>query len=459
MSASAVAGLCRLRFHGPGKVVELSVPADVPLADLLPTVLGYAGEELDEEAVEAGGWVLQRLGGEPLDEELSAGAAGLKDGEQLFLRHRRDAFPVVHFDDLIDGVSVGLEERGASWRPLDTHHAALALALTALAGGLALLVLSEGIGTLRVVVAGVIGGLLLLGAASASRAVGDAGAGTALGAAAVPYFALAGALLPAGGADLADARLLAGGSAAAGSAVLALAAVGCSAPLFLGVLLTSAVAVLAGAIGLAGPTPGETAAIVMVLVLVLGAFAPGLAFRLSGLRLPALPRTADELQEDIEPFPAQEVLDRAGVADAYLTAFHMVLGGLCAGGLTLLVRLPGWAPATLTGVLCLLLALHSRESGSRCQRLALLVPAVYGLTLLAVRWALGLDGAGRLGLLAGLTALAAALAVVSWTVPGRRMLPYWGRIGDLLHSTLALSVLPLAATVTGLFGWVRGLSG
>ncbi|MFJ3902986.1 type VII secretion integral membrane protein EccD [Streptomyces sp. NPDC090025] len=459
MSASAVAGLCRLRFHGPRKVVELSVPADVPLADLLPTVIGYAGDDLDEEAVEAGGWVVQRLGGEPLDEELSAEGAGLKDGERLFLRHRRDSLPTVHFDDLIAGVSVGLEQRGDAWRPAFTHHVALALALTALGGGLPLLALSDGIGSLRVLAAAVVGGLLLLGAASAARAVGDAGAGTALGAAAVPYLALAGALLPSGSADLLVSRLLAGGSAAAGGAVLALAAVGCSAPLFLGMLLTSVTAVVAGAIGLAGPSPHETAAIVAVLVVLLGAFAPGLSFRLSGLRLPALPRTADELQDDIEPYPAQEVLDRTAVADGYLTAFHAVLGALCAGCLTVLAFEPGWAPATMTGVLCVLLFLHARESGSRWQRLALVGPAVYGLTLLAVRWSLGLGGAGRLGLLAGLVAVAAVLAIVSWTVPGRRMLPYWGRIGDLLHSALALSLLPLAATVAGLFGWVRGLSG
>ena len=30
MSASAVAGLCRLRFRAPGSVFELAVPADVP---------------------------------------------------------------------------------------------------------------------------------------------------------------------------------------------------------------------------------------------------------------------------------------------------------------------------------------------------------------------------------------------------------------------------------------------
>ncbi|MFE1440161.1 type VII secretion integral membrane protein EccD [Streptomyces sp. NPDC058739] len=459
MSGSAAAGLCRLRFHGPHKVVELSVPADVPLADLLPTIVGYSGDDLDEKAVEAGGWVLQRLGEEPLDEERAVEALGLRDGESLYLRLRREALPEVHFDDIVDGVASGLERRGDGWHPALTHHAALGVALLALAGGFALLALSGGLGSLRVVAASGIGVLLLLGAGSAARAVGDAGAGTALGAAAVPYLALAGALLPAGGSDLTAARMLAGGSAAAGASVLALASVACSAPLFLGLLVASVAASAAGSLVLAGLSASQTAGALAVLVVAFGAFLPGFAFRLSGLKLPALPRRAEELQEDIEPYPAQDVVDRSAVADGYLTAFHVVTGALCAVGLTLMAPAPGWASPTLTAVLSLLLVLHVREVGSRWQRLALILPGVYGLALLVTGWALSLAPTGRLGLLTGLVAAAAALAVFSWTVPGRRLLPYWGRAADLLHSALALSLIPLALTEAGVFAWVRGLTG
>ncbi|KAB1140905.1 type VII secretion integral membrane protein EccD [Streptomyces luteolifulvus] len=459
MSGSAAAGLCRLRFHGPHKVVELSVPADVPLADLLPTIVGYCGDDLDERAVEAGGWVLQRLGEEPLDEERAAEALGLRDGERLYLRMRREALPEVHFDDIVDGVASGLERRGGGWHPALTHHMALGVALLALAGGFALLALSGGLGSLRVVAAAGIGGLLLLGAGSAARAVGDAGAGTALGTAAVPYLALSGALLPAGGSDLTAARLLAGGSAAAGASVLALASVACSTPLFLGLLVTSVTASAAGALVLAGLSASETAGALAVLVVAFGAFLPGFAFRLSGLKLPALPRRAAELQEDIEPYPAQDVVDRSAVADGYLTAFHGVTGAVCAACLTLLAPAPGWAAAALAAVLSLLLILHVREVGSRWQRLALILPGVYGLTLLATGWALSFGPTGRLGLLTGLVAAAAALAIISWTLPGRRLLPYWGRAADLLHSALALSLIPLALTEAGVFAWARALNG
>ncbi|MGW6688101.1 type VII secretion integral membrane protein EccD [Streptomyces sp. NPDC054961] len=456
-----MAGLCRLRFRGPLKVVELSVPSDVPLGDLLPTVVGFSGkdgEDLAEEAVEAGGWVLQRLGAEPLDEELSAEALGLKDGEELQLRHRRDTMPLVHFDDLVDGIATGLRERGDSWRPVMTHHLALAVALLALAGGIVLLAL-PGPDQQRITAAAVTGVLLLLCAGSASRAVGDAGAGTALGAAAVPYLALAGALLPGGGGDPTAARVLAGSSAAAGGAVLALAAVACAAPLFLGLALTAALGMAAGAVALAGLPLGHTASLVAVLVVVVGAFAPSLSFRMSGLRLPALPRNAEELQENIEPFPAADVLARSAVADGYLTAFHVVVGAACAGCLTLIAGQDGWAPAALTAALSALLALHARTVGSVPQRLSLLLPAIYGLALLTGGFAAGLAPGERPMLLTALVAVAGVAAVVSWTVPGRRLLPYWGRIADLLHSLAALSLLPLALTVAGVFQLVRAVGG
>ncbi|MGW6913476.1 type VII secretion integral membrane protein EccD [Kitasatospora sp. NPDC054939] len=459
MNGTAVAGLCRLRFRTPDTVFELAVPADVPLADLLPAVLAHAGRDLDEQGAEHDGWVLQRLGGPPLDEELSADGLDLHDGDDLHLRPRRDALPEVHFDDLADGIATGMRARPDTWRPAFTHHLAIALALTALAGGLALLLL-PGPAQLRELAATGTALLLLLGAVSASRAVGDAGAGTALGAAAVPYLALAGALLPEGGGPgAAGARLLAGASAAAGAAVLALAAVGCSAPLFLGVVLVALHAVAAGVLMLIGLAAGDVAALVAVLAVATGAFVPSICFRLSGLRLPALPRNAEELQEGIEAVPAASVRARSDIADGYLTAFHLALGAILALCLTPLAGGPGWAAPALTVALAVLLLLHSRAIGSVPQRLAVVLPGAYGLVLPTAVLALGLSTGGRLLLLAGLLALAAALAVVAWTVPGRRMVPYWGRAADLLHTLAAIAVVPLALQVLGVYGALRGLGG
>ncbi|WP_231607674.1 type VII secretion integral membrane protein EccD [Streptacidiphilus albus] len=462
MNSTAGAALCRLRFHAPQSVFELAVPADIPLGDLLPTVVGYAGDDLEEQGIEHGGWVLQHLGGAALDEELTPEALGLHDGGELYLRPRRAELPPVHFDDLIDGLAVGLQQRGGSWRPVLTHHLAVGLGMLALAGGFVLLALPGG-HQLRDIAAAVTGVLLLLGAASAARAMGDAGAGTALGAAAVPYLALAGLLLPSGpaGPELTGAQLLAGASAAAGAAVLALAAVACSAPLFLAAVLPAVLGVVAGVLALAGFAPAHTAALVAVVAVIFGAFIPSLSFRLSGLRLPALPRNAEELQQGIEPFPAAEVMDRGHIADGYLTAFHLAIGAVGAICLTL-VALDGghgWESPAFTGALSLLLLLHSRSLGGIWQRVSMLVPGAYGVVLLTGRWALDESPAGRLLVLAALLAVTVVLLVVAWTVPGRRLLPYWGRAADMLHTLTAVSLLPLGLAVSGVYHLLRAMNG
>ncbi|MFE6054956.1 type VII secretion integral membrane protein EccD [Kitasatospora sp. NPDC056446] len=458
-NGTALAALCRLRFHAPEAVFDLAIPADVPIGDLLPAVLAHAGDDLAEQGAEHDGWILQRLGHPPLDEELDADALDLHDGEDLYLRPRRDPLPEVHYDDLADGLATGMRERPDTWRPALTHHTALALALTALAGGLALLLL-PGPDHLRAGAAAATGLFLLLGALSASRAVGDAAAGTALGATAVPYLALAGALLTTGTAPSATgARLLAGGCAAAGAAVLAMAAVGCSAPLFLGLVLLALHVTAAGALLLTGLTPPATAAALAVVPVVTAAFLPGLCFRLSGLRLPALPRNAEELQEGIEAVPAASVRTRSAVADGFLTAFHLALAPVLALCLTVLTGQDGWAPTALTCALSLLLLLHSRGIGSIPQRLAVLVPGALGPVLLTTHLALGRSTAERLGLLAALLATAAVLATVSWTIPGRRLLPYWGRAADLLHTLAAVALLPLALAAAGTYHGLRAIAG
>jgi type VII secretion integral membrane protein EccD len=455
---TAAAGLCRLRFRAPEKVFELAVPTDVPLADLLPAIMGHAGEELEEDGLDHGGWVLQSIGADPLNEDRTAEGLGLHDGDELYLRPRRDALPPVHFDDLVDGVATGMRNHGDSWRPETTYRAAVAIAALALAGGLAVLAL-PGPAHLRALAAALTAAMLLLGAASASRAVADARAGTLLGAAAVPYAALAGLLLPAGGPGTAGARLLDAGSASAGTAVLAMAVVACSAPLFLGIVLVAVLVVVAGVLTLYGVSPESAAAIVVVVSVFFGAFVPGLSFRLAGLRLPLLPRTAEELQEDIAPFPAGEVLARSAVADAHLTSLQVALASACGVGGTLLALADGWAPRTTAAVLALLLVLHARAIGSLWQRLATLAPGVAVGGLLLARHALAADDAGRMTVLAGLLGATALLLVAAWTIPGRRLLPYWGRAADMLHTLAAISLFPLALIVAGAFHALRAISG
>ncbi|MFE2173385.1 type VII secretion integral membrane protein EccD [Kitasatospora sp. NPDC059462] len=455
-TTTAATGLVRLRFRAPGAAFELALPGDVVLADLLPAVLGYAGPEVAESGTEHSGWVLQRLGAAPLDEERTLEELGLTDGEELFLRPGRAALPEVHFDDLVDGVRSGTAARGDSWRPAATRRLALALAVATLAGGLLLLALPGPEGP-RCAAAAVAAVLLLAGGTAAARLLDDPTAGTALAAAGVLHAAAAAALVP---GVTGPARLLAGGSAAVGATVLALALVG-SGPFFAGLLVTSSLTLGAGALAASGAPTTHIAAAVAAVAVLFGAFVPGLAFKLAGLRLPALPRNADELQEEIEPFPAEDVLARSLVADSFLAGFFIAVGTACAVTLALLAlaRDGGWGPTTMAADLAVLLLLHARDIGGLRQRLALLLPGAIGLALLVARTGWDAAPGSRLVVFVVMLAAATGLCVAAWTVPGRRLLPYWGRAGDLLHSLAALALLPLALQVFGFYATMRGLAG
>ncbi|KES03570.1 secretion protein snm4 [Streptomyces toyocaensis] len=468
MTDSAVAALCRLTVRAPNVSVDLAVPADVPVADLLPTLLRYIGEEAEETGLDHAGWVLQRLGDAPLDEETTLAHAGLSDGAVLHLRPHTEALPEARLDDLVDGIADTAARRLHTWRPAAARGLLLG---TAVATVLATLVLvtgpwTTGSGLSQAVCAAVTGLLLLAGAATAGRAVGDRLSATALGLLVAPCLALAGWLLLGGdlsGPDavrVAGARLFAAGAAGAGGAVLALAATAVGAPGLLATAVVSGAAAVTGALMAYTDleAPATVALVVTAVVLAAGAVAP-LAFKLAGMRMPALPSTAGQLQEGIEPYAGDEVAERTELAGGWVTALFAATGTTAAAGLIVLTEHPS-LPEVLTSLaLSLLLLLHSRGLVHIGQRLTLAVPGVWGLLLLARAWTTASDGDGRLVVFAALLAAAAGLVIASWTVPGRRVLPYWGRAAEVAHTGLAVALLPLALWVAGFFGWLRGLFG
>ncbi|MET7412606.1 type VII secretion integral membrane protein EccD [Streptomyces rubiginosohelvolus] len=466
MTDTQVAELCRLTVRAPAKSIDLAVPADVPVADLLPAVLGYAGDNLEEAGIDHGGWVLQRLGGEPLDEELTLDSYGLRDGDTLYLRPRAEALPEVHLDDLVDGIATTMRDHPFGWTPKVSRWVLLGIVVAILAGGVLVIAWPGGSSLSRSVFATAAGLLLLAGAGAASRAVGDAGAGAALGFMVGPYLALAGWLLPGGelggphAYETLGARLLAASAAMAGGAVLALAVVAAFAALFLSVAVVSLFAAIAAVLLLTTDlAPVHAAGILAVLAVILGAFVPSLAFRMSGMRMPPLPTNAQQLQEGIEPHAASAVSARAILADGWMTSLYGAVGLVGAACVAVLARERELAEIIMTVALCLLLVLHARGLGNIWQRMSLVVPGVFGLLLLVLVAAPAASPGSRLVTAAGLLAAAAAAAIAAWTVPGRRLVPYWGRAGEVLHSALAIAVLPLALWVLGVYGALRAING
>src|SRR5215470_854024 len=180
MSSDTPTDTCRLTVVAPSSWADVALPVHVPLADLVPVLVRKADPQLADAGVTHGGWVLQRLGEAPLDEDGTPADLGLLDGETVYLRPRESALPEYDFDDLIDGLAMG----------------ALALGVAAL--------VQDGPAVPRAVTAGLATALLLFAGMAASRALGDAAAGVLLGLAALPYAALDG-MLPVPGPSLLSA--------------------------------------------------------------------------------------------------------------------------------------------------------------------------------------------------------------------------------------------------------------
>ncbi len=454
--------VCRLVLVGPASTVEVAVPAHVPLADLMPILLGHLGPELANRGHGHGGWVLQRLGEPPLAEDLGTAALGLYDGDVLYLRGRSAQLPPVDFDDLVDGVATGVTGRADRWRAEATRRLTLALVGVALALGAAVTP-ATGAGTLAAAAGGIAAAVLLAAAAAAARAWADAAAGTLLAAGAVGFAAMAGLVLPAGDraarwgpALLTGPGLLAAGAAAAAVALLARAALGGAARGFLSAAGAGTLVALGGLLStVAGVGRAGAAAVVLATALLLTAVVPVLSARLAGLRIRPLPTSSAEFQQDIDPEPSGTVLAGTDSAIGYLVAMYAGLGAVQAGCLAVLASAPGWAPPTLTAVASFLLLLNGRDLIGAWQRLAALGPGLSGaVAVLAARTAAATP-AHRLGVVAALVIFACVLVAAARMLPGRRLLPYWGRFADLGQSAAAIAVVPLVLAVLRLYARVR----
>ena len=454
--------MCRLTICGPASRIELAVPAHVPVADLLPTFLEHLGPELAATGFGHDGWVLQRLGEPPLDEDLGTAALGLYDGDDQNQQPHTNHQPPSDFDDLVDGVATGTADRPDRWRPETTRRFVLGLVGAVLAVAVAVAPTS-GTGTLAALAAGAASVVLLLGAAAASRALGDRAAGIILAAGAIGFTVVAGLAVPVDDARpltaaalLSAPGLLAAGAWSATVAALARPAVGGT---LAGFTATTFSAVLMGLGGLLvslrlTDVPGA-AAVVLAVTLAVGAAVPVIASRFAGLRIAPLPANPEEFQQGIDPEPSRVVLERTARAHEHIGSLYLGLGVIAAACLVVLGTTPGISARTLAAVGSLLLLLHGRDLFGVRARLAVFAPGVAGLVAVVVDLTLDRPAVERPAVVLGLLIVAGVLLSVARALPGRRLLPHWGRIADLAHSGTAIAIIPLVLAVIGLYAKAR----
>ncbi|GIF73772.1 type VII secretion integral membrane protein EccD [Asanoa siamensis] len=455
-------GFCRVTVVAPRSRVDLALPADVSLADLLPTLLSYAGDDLADDPAARDGWALSRSAGPALDSSRSPAQLNVRDGELLFLRPRGGEAPLPVFDDVVDAVATAANARPGRWNRATTRAFGLAFGVAALLGG-AVVVLLAGPPQLPGGLAGlVLAAALLVAAVVAARAFGDARTATVFALVAVVYAAVGGLLVLAGDlgiGDLGPPHVLVAGTAVVLVAAAAAVGVGAAGPVFLGAGVVAVALLFATGVRLLFDVgTAAAAAVTVTVVFAMLPLLPMFAYRLGRLPVPSVLSEREQVRQDEQSVDGPDIFARADRADAFLAA---MLGALAVIGAAAAVAVAGDGVRGL--VLCLLLGLtmlaRARWFAGLAQRLPLLGAGGVALAAAAVAAFTDLGPLGRLTVVLGALLAVAAISVAAAVARDRQRSPFWGRTLDILEMVLILAIFPMAAWVSGLVAWIRSVRG
>ncbi|MEV4596548.1 type VII secretion integral membrane protein EccD [Amycolatopsis sp. NPDC049253] len=448
----------------PNTRIDVALPADVAVADLLPMLLEMAKETSPDGGARHGGWALAKLGDAPLDPSRTLASLGVVDGELLQLRKRNENPPPPLYDDVVDAIA---ESTPDSFRPWTKETARR---FGHVAGGLALF-----ISALALFMSGSLYGGSALGAAIAG------------GLGAIACVAVGATLAKAYQAEATGVLIAAAGGLplAFVSGFYIVPGLSVRANLLLGavlVLIVSAVCILIIGAGIrvfiAAATAGAFGAIAFLVAMLVpsattagvgaGAVAVSLAcisilpratIWLAKLPLPHVPSTAEELKED-SGFPDYQAIEqRTAVAHDYMTGLMIGCGATTAVSAVLAATAPGYFGIILGVVATLVLLLRARAYANGAQAIALLTTGMVSAAGILVGWLFATTAEYRLLYVFGaLIVVAAGSLVVGVIFPNQRFSPPLRRTVEILEAICIAVVLPLALGVMDLYTTLRHLN-
>jgi type VII secretion integral membrane protein EccD len=454
---TGVAPTCRVTVVTPFARVDVALPVRATLAELVPQLIRLAGAE-GQASSENPGWVLSRLGGAAFPAGLTVTAAGIRDGDVLYLNPReRQAAPLV-FDDVIDAIASAAESRAGAWGPKVAYRIAVAATAVLLVGAILLLLHSLSGTVLAPVGCGAFAVLMLLAGGALARAYGDAEAGVAAAAAGVPAALLAGmTALPPHVFSPGSGQLAVGLAAVTLYGVLVVVAVAHRLAWFLAVTVAAAFGAIGAAVVLSsGARAAEAAAVLPVVATALGAVAPMISLRLARLPLPTVPSDMDSFRAEEKPTMDESVLGQTSIAEGMLTALLGAFGLVVVGSVIVLTQGDSVWQVALVGVLALAWLLRSRSYAGAAQRLVLVGTGLATLALLG-GWLAG-HGTQLSQFVA--CAVVAAAGVISLLYANRvrrgRRSPHWSRLLDVVEFLSLLALIPIAGVVVNVYAAIRG---
>lgn len=424
--------LCRVTVHSEGVSTDLTLPATLPVAELVPSIVDIFG------GTAQGRNRLSVVGCAPLPGSTTLAQNGIRDGTVLLLS-RQDPQPPAHrCDDDAAAVSAALGPTTPSRKAGRLTGAVAAGGFAAV--GAAVLVRNTFVvppGATVIVAAGVALGALAA-AGIGSRAFGDPAAGLALSIVATLFAAVAGLLAVPGPPGAPNVLLAA--SAAAVTAVLSVRVSHCGATILTVLAGGAAVAAVAALVQMICASPPHVVVSLAVpACLGLIEAAPRMSILIAGL---------SPVRNEAELTPA------ALRADGWLTS----LRGAFAAAASVSAVAAAWTAhraIALTVVTGTVLLLHSRTDRRRAMMFA-----VTGIATIAIGFAIAGIGAPRHGpWIAALTAVLVAAAIhVGFVAPTICLAPATQRLVDALGCVALIAVVPLACWTCGAFSAVRGLS-
>ncbi|BBX74769.1 type VII secretion integral membrane protein EccD [Mycobacterium shinjukuense] len=447
MSASDASELRRVAVHAGDTVVDLALPAAVPVATLIPLIVDMLGIRYGERATR---YRLSRPGAPALPGAMTLAQNGIHDGAVLLLTESITEPPVARCDDVAEAISATLAgvARAGAGRATRITAALAAVGLTGI--GCAVLIRNEVSANAAGATAGAAaaaGMAALAFAGIAGRAYRDPIAGLTLSVVATAFAAVGGLLAVPGALGVPNVLLAA--MAAAVAAVLAMRVTGCGVVTLTAMACSAAVVAAAALVGVitAAPPP---------IIGSLGMLACFGLLEVAARASIALAGLSPRLSAEPDPDPADLLATKAIRASDWLTSLLAAFSATAALGAIVTVlaspHLSGFAVASAAGASLLL-----RARG--CDGGRTVIFAVSGIGVMATTFAVAALRAPAQGpLLVTLTAMLAAVAMcLGFVAPAMVLSPVARRSVEILECLALLGLVPLTCWVCGFFGAIRGL--